>query len=195
MISLVLSRKIFNKIKNIFPIGTTDKIFLPIINNPLNLEYFLKFFPNKLVISIPNYSIYSQILKNQFFTEEIIKNRIEINMDFFGVFHRIDQLDFTKIVIFFPNNLALNLVNFALYQMSKILGKLVSLLIIVNNKKQKEVILNWLGENEIMYTKTKIQDISFYIIPEIQPSKIENLGINDYVFSINYFKKTFTVLK
>ena len=103
MISPVLPRKIFNKIKNIFPIGTTDKIFLPIINNPLNLEYFLKFFPNHLVVSIPNYSIYSQISKNQFLTKEIIKNRIEINMDFFGVFHTIDRLDFTKIIIFFPH--------------------------------------------------------------------------------------------
>ena len=85
MISPILSTKTLKKIKNLFPIEPNNKIYLPIIYNPINLENLLKFFSNKIVVSIPNYTVYSNILKNQFIAKEVQKNKIEFNMDFFGV--------------------------------------------------------------------------------------------------------------
>ena len=104
MISPVLSNKIFNKINRLLLIDSDDKIFLPIIDNAIDLENLLKFYPNKLIISLPNYAIYSKILRHKSIAENVSKREIEINIDFFGISGKIHPKDITKTIIFFPNN-------------------------------------------------------------------------------------------
>ncbi|MFX1488721.1 MAG: class I SAM-dependent methyltransferase [Promethearchaeota archaeon] len=190
MISPILSSKTWNKIRKKFPIEPEDKIFFPLINDPVNLAAFLKLFPNRIIASIPNYTVNTNILQNQFLVNKIVKNQIEINMDFFGLSHEKLQHDVTKIIIIFPSNLALSLVNFALHQVSKMSKQPVSLLIITSNKKQEEVILNWLDENYLSVSKVKIQDKISYIIPEFHPPKSLKTDFEDCTYRIEY-KKTY----
>ncbi|MFW9864587.1 MAG: class I SAM-dependent methyltransferase [Candidatus Thorarchaeota archaeon] len=188
MISPILSSKTWNKIRKKFPIEPDDKVFFPLINDPLNLESFLKLFPNRIIASIPNYTVNTSILQNQFLVKKMVENQIEINMDFFGLSHEKLQQDVTKIIITFPSNLALSLVNFALHQVYKLSKQPVSLLIITSNKKQEEVILNWVDENYLNVSKIKIQKIISFIIPEFHPSKSLKRDFEDYTYRIEYNK-------
>lgn len=189
MISPVLSTKIFNKIKRIFPVNSNEKIFLPIIDNPIDLENFLKFYPNKLIISLPNYAIYSKILKYKYIAENVLKKKIEINIDFFGLSRKIHPKDITKTIIFFPNNLALNLINYALNQSLRLLTPPNALIIVISNKKQSVTILNWLEKNNLEYSKARSQKRIYYVIPEFYSSNANQTSFEDYTFKIKYKKE------
>jgi 16S rRNA (guanine1207-N2)-methyltransferase len=188
MISPRLTNKTLNKIKKLFSINPNDKIYLPIINNPSNLEIFIKFFSNKFVVSIPNYTVYSSILKNQFLARQFLKRKIEFNMDFFGVSSKIPLEKVSKAIIFFPSNLALNLLTYALHQLFKLFSQPTAILIITSHKKQNEVVLKWANDARLEYSKTKSQDKVFYIIPEFNPSNGNQYDFEDYTFKIRYKK-------
>lgn len=188
MISPILSTKTLKKIKNLFPIEPNNKIYLPIIYNPINLENLLNFFSNKIVVSIPNYTVYSNILKNQFIAKEVQKNKIEFNMDFFGVSSKISLENITRIIVIFPSNLSLNLINYALHQMSNFLTQPAAILIIASHKKQSEIIVKWMDETRLEYSKAKSQDKNLFFIPEFTPSNISKSDFEDYIIKINYKK-------
>ncbi|MHA2280852.1 MAG: methyltransferase [Promethearchaeota archaeon] len=109
-------------------------------------------------------------------------------MDFFGVSNNTKLENITKTILFFPNYLSLGLVNYALHQLFDLLSQPTPLLIVVNNKKQNSVVLNWVEENKIDYLKAKNQNRFFYIIEKFNPSFINRTDFEDYIFKINYKK-------
>ncbi|KKK45979.1 MAG: putative S-adenosylmethionine-dependent methyltransferase [Candidatus Lokiarchaeum sp. GC14_75] len=190
MITPAFSIKTFNKIKRIFPIKPRDKIFLPIIINPTNLENFLRIFPNSITVSFPNYTIYSSILRNQFLAEKIVNNEITVKMDFFGIYSNFLSENATMTIILFPTNLALNLVKYALHKIIS-LSSTIALLIIVGNKKQNELISKLLELSQLEYSKSKSQSYNFYVIPKFNSTINIQSKFTDYTFKIQY-KKNFS---
>jgi len=188
LISPVLSNKTLIRIKKLFPFEPKGKIFLPIISNPINLENLLKLFSNNIVASIPNYALYSRILENQFIAKEFSKNNIEFKMDFFGVSSTNEFGNLAGAIIIFPINLSLDLINYALYQLSKLLSHPTFLMLIAGNKKQSETILNWMEDTELNYSKVKSQDKILFIIPKFNPSNRFLSEIKDFIFKITYKK-------
>ena len=127
MISPTLSNKTLNKIRKLFPIEPHGRLFLPIVINPRNLESFLTLFSNEITASIPNYMVYSSFSKNQLITEALLNNHIEFNMDFFGITSNPPIKNIVGTMIILPINLSLDLVKYALHQLSKLLNKSNSL--------------------------------------------------------------------
>jgi 16S rRNA (guanine1207-N2)-methyltransferase len=185
----VLSDKIFNKIKRIFPVNSEEKLYLPIIDNLIDLENFLKFYPNELIISLPNYEIHSKVLKHKYIADYIIKKKIDIKVDFFGISSKIHLRDVTKTIVFIPNTLALNLLNFVLDQLYKLLTQPNGLLIVISNSKQSLPILNWLEKNNLQYSKARSHGRIYYVIPEFCSSTANQTNFEDYIFKIEYKKK------
>ncbi|KKK42222.1 MAG: putative S-adenosylmethionine-dependent methyltransferase [Candidatus Lokiarchaeum sp. GC14_75] len=190
MITPAFSKKTFNKIKRIFPIKPNDKIYLPIIINPTNLENFLKIFPNSITVSFPNYTIYSNILKNQFLAEKILNNKITVTMDFFGIYSNFSSENATMTIILFPTNLALNLIKYALHKIFT-LSSTLALLIIVGSKKQNEIISKLLANSQLKYSKSKSQSYNFYVIPKFNSTLNIQSKFTEYIFKIQY-KKDFS---
>ncbi len=190
MITPAFSKKTFNKIKRIFPIKPNDKIYLPIIINPTNLENFLNIFPNYITFYFPNYIYYSNILKNQFLAEKILNNKITVTMDFFGIYSNFSSENATMTIILFPTNLALNLIKYALHKIFT-LSSTLALLIIVGSKKQNEVISKLLANSQLKYSKSKSQSYNFYVIPKFNSTLNIQSKFTEYIFKIQY-KKDFS---
>ncbi|MFX1525182.1 MAG: methyltransferase [Promethearchaeota archaeon] len=189
MTNALFTTKTLKKIKRIFPIHPTDKIFLPIISNVQNLEKFLSFFPNRIYVSVPSFRIHSNILDNQIILSKISEGNIQINVDFFGLTSKSSDESITKILVFFPNSLSLSLVDYALHQLSILLNRPTDLLLIVNNRKQYDVILKWAEKNKIDYFLAKYQNWFFLIVHQLNPSNIRNSDFKDHIFKINYVKE------
>jgi 16S rRNA (guanine1207-N2)-methyltransferase len=188
MISPDLSNKTLNKIRKIFSISLNGKIYLPIVINPINLHNLLTIFPNKFAITIPNYMIYTKFSENQLITQAILNNRLEFNMDFFGIESKQSFENIERTILILPINLSLDLLDYALQQLSKILHNPCSILIISNNKKQNIRILDWLEKNQILFSRVKSQEKFLYKIPEFSPSHILQSEIEDIIFKIKYKK-------
>ncbi|MBY8991772.1 MAG: methyltransferase [Candidatus Lokiarchaeota archaeon] len=188
MISPTLSKKTLYKIRKLLPIEPNSKLFLPIIINPRNLENFLTLFPNQIVVSLPNYTVYSNCSKNQLVAKELLNNKIEFNMDFFGLISKPPLENIEGIIIILPINLSLDLLNYALHQLSKLLNHSCSILVISRNKKQNRTILNWLEDNQLEFSRVKSQEKFLFNIPEFKPSTIMQSDFKDIIFKIKYKK-------
>ena len=188
MISPTLSNKTLNKIRKLFPIEPHGRLFLPIVINPRNLESFLTLFSNEITASIPNYMVYSSFSKNQLITEALLNNHIEFNMDFFGITSNPPIKNIVGTMIILPINLSLDLVKYALHQLSKLLNKSNSLLILTSNKKQNEIIINWLDDIQLDFSRAKSQENFLFIIPEFNSSTKIQSNFKDFIFSFKYMK-------
>ena len=186
MISPTLSKKTLIKIRKLFPIEPNSKLFLPIIINPRNLENFLTLFPNQIIVSLPNYTVYSNCSKNQLVAKELLNNKIEFTMDFFGLISKPSLENIEGTIIILPINLSLDLIDYALHQLSKLLNHSCAILLISSNKKQNKAIVKWLTDNQLEYSRAKSQDKSLFIISEFNPSNISLLDFKDFIFKITY---------
>ncbi|MBY8984617.1 MAG: methyltransferase [Candidatus Lokiarchaeota archaeon] len=109
-------------------------------------------------------------------------------MDFFGVSSKISFENITKTIVIFPSNLSLNLINYALHQMINLLTQPAAFLIITSHKKQSEIVVKWMDETRLDYSKTKSHDKILFFIPEFTPSNINKSDFEDYIFKINHKK-------
>lgn len=188
MISPTLSKKTLNRIKKLFPIEPIGKLFLPIITNPINLKNLLTIFPSKIIASVPNYMVYSNCSKNQLVAKALLNDKIELNMDFFGISSRSSVEKVEATIMILPSNLSLDLLGFALHQLSNLLSHPCSLLLIANNKKQAEIIISWLEDNQLDYSTAKSQEKFLFIISKFNPSIKIQPDFEDFIFKIKYKK-------
>ena len=188
MISPTLSNKTLHKIRKLLPIEPSSKLFLPIITNPINLENFITLFPSKIIASLPNYMVYSNCLKSQLIAKALLNDKIEFNMDFFGISSKPSLENIQDTIIILPINLSLDLLDYALYQLSKLLSESSSLLILANHKKQNEIIIKWLEDIQLDFSRVKSQENFLFSIPEFIPPTIAQSDFKDLIFKIKYKK-------
>jgi 16S rRNA (guanine1207-N2)-methyltransferase len=132
--------------------------------------------------------VYSSFSNNQSIAKALLNNNVEFNMDFFGLSTKPPFENIAGIIIILPFNLSLKLVNYALHQLPKLLNHPSSLLLITSNKKQSKIIIKWLEDTQVDFSKAKSQENFLFIVPEFKPFKIAQSDFKDFIFNIKYKK-------